>query len=867
MIDRSYLEEVIEKHFPDLKNTGFSYNDALTPAFSEQKLLPYLAYQNTIDVRHRLIGLYLPERCSSNLIPIYIIMGQYRKALDKIMAQAQFKNQAFENGKKQVVYNGSVCCITAIDYLNRQLVFRSGTGLVTTMPFAEKYRLSWPYKNAEDIKKQVSQFVSNYQAANGNIFSFPLAPADKHYEGVILFTNTSKFESLIRNVKVSGADLRDHINIKKVVFPVIGEDIRFVSLSRTKAEKKPVSLLIARHDSFRAYEAIIEAGRGKLDHIKTIVIDDFDELVNRWERSDSHREEIMWLRDNYFQRVASRHLQNLYLLSRNSKILIHELFREMGIDYYPWLLRPLEEASVDQDFDAFSHPVIIVTKPVDEQFENLNCQLNTLIDRWKILAEQNYCNGDILNPVSSLFELRKKLNSYFNPTTLKDWTSSLLSTIDTLHKKWFTGGQDYHVIEETKKFAEAFLKEPATFTNFKLQLILDELKQKNITGEVSIVSDNSSSDDGKWLAEFIESKIPAVKVNCIYKSDFFMPRQSSCESAATTLIIYLSCDKKLLALAAGNLLAIQQLFILNKRVCSFAEGFLRKFQKLQLDAGEDKLKYDLLNIRFPPKMMKADDPGLIPLQFNRQQTIASPETEGVLLEERGLQQTIVDILEKRQQRTSAENPENYMLFFHDGTLTETQGSRHFFLYEDDKEYNDLDNIFSAAADLKAGDQIIMASRGVAVRDLMDQALRKNSAYAHALETDEKWRLLLRNHISRSGLDPDFISWQLAGEGFNIGPAAVKNWIDGETRRPGRFPILLKTLHQLGIIPEDEITEFDRCNADLKSMQIKFIRTAIPRLIARLQGIGFGEDEIFTDDLLNDFIHHIEIKRISAIYKI
>src|SRR4051812_2610260 len=120
MLDKNYLKDAVLETFPDLLNTEFIFNDARIQKFSEKILLPFLVYQNTTDANHRLIGLFLPENCSSkHLVPFYIIMSQYRKALDAVMHDKDFQNKSFKSGEKQVVYSGDICDIASVDFLNR----------------------------------------------------------------------------------------------------------------------------------------------------------------------------------------------------------------------------------------------------------------------------------------------------------------------------------------------------------------------------------------------------------------------------------------------------------------------------------------------------------------------------------------------------------------------------------------------------------------------------------------------------------------------------------------------------------------------------------------------------------------------------
>jgi hypothetical protein len=865
MLDKSYLKEIIQNSFPDIANTKFSLNNTPVSHFTENSLLPFLVYQNTIDVHHRLIGLYLPQNCSIiNLIPFYVMMGQFRKALDTVMQAKNYQNQSFGSNEKQVVFNGDICNISSIDFINRRLIFRSGRGRVINLPFLESYKIKWS-NNARDIEKKVESFEEIDRAGSGNIFSFPISPRDNLYEGVIIFTNTSKFESLLRSVEISGTDLREHMNIQKVVFPSKDEDIRFTRLSKPQTSKKPVSLIIARHDAFRSYKSIIDAGAGSLNHIRTIIIDDFDELVSRWEKSDCVKEEVGWLNDNYFKRIHEKQIKDLYLISRNSNVHIHQILKETQVSYNPWLLNPLEEQFINSEKDPGFAPVITVTNIGDSHFENLACSLNILINKWKELARNSFCNGEILSPINNLYELRKKLNSFFNSEILFDFTETFLLNLDQLQKKWFSARQDYNTIEETKKFVLENFNADSRLVNFKLLTILEILKDMFTKGIIFIVSENNTADDIKWLKDEIHATYPEVTVNYFHKKDFLCLNQDY--PASNCIIFYLTSDKKIIGRASGNVLAKEQVFILNDRSYSFTETFLKKNQRLQIEVGNTNKKYQLLNIKESPDSSLLGEGGLIPLHFIRHQIGLFEAKDEPSIPEEELQDVVEHILQK-QQHNSWVPTERFLLFFDDGSIMHVPESKHFFLYEDDKETDDFEKSLRTAEELCAGDEVILAKRGWQLKEILEQALKKNKDFSQAIEMDYKWRLLIRNHIERCNWPIDYFRRKLQQNDFSIGSdLTIRNWIDGETRRPDNFLGLLTALSNLNIIHKEEIKDFDRYNSEIKSIQSRFVRTAIRELIARLNGINIEEDDVFTEDLLNDFINHIEIKRISTIYKL
>ncbi|HEV7346874.1 hypothetical protein [Telluribacter sp.] len=866
MINIELITQIIQTYFPDLANTYFSINNNTTPTFTERYLLPYMIYNNSVNPQNRVIGLYLPEDYNIvNLIPFYIIMGKYRKALNN--TQHGFTNQYYTLGQKQVVYKGNICSITSVEFINRQITITSGIGHIIKMTFTNLYQLQWEYRSAHDVRDLICSFKKIDKAVEGNIFNFPIPPTYDEYEGAIIFTNTSKFESLLQNVKVSDSDLRKHLNIQKVVFSP--DEIKFQLLSNTrKTGNKPVSILIARHDAFRAYEAIIEAGNGDLDHIKTIIIDGFDELSDRWNKSDRLNEEYRWLNDNYFERVYNHHLNNIYLITKNNNLYIHDRLINLQINYTPWLLNPVEEQILNNGANANLEANIVVTNIGCIRYEDLNRRITNLLYRWRILAQESFCNGEVLKPISCLNELSTKLNSFYDPDSFTVFRDSFLSTLDQIQIRWFANGQDYNIIIETQSLINDIFNIPEYFVNYKLQCISDLVANMNINGSICIVSDNTNMDDKRWIEGRLNAICPNISATCYHKSK--LHNINSNNDIVPTAIFYLTSNRKLVGTVSSNILANRQVFVLDSRSYSFTMRTLRRHRHLQVEVGNINTKHELLGVEVPPNMQVDEMNELIPIDYrwhdidnandgnNNPNDIDGPDDD--------YEDPVDDLDISPIIPITPRGPVSMcIMLFDDNTSITVPLNRNFFIYED-SDFKDVDKLMKPTIQLKEGDQIITTKSGVHAKELMEQSLKKNPNFRQIIKLDERWRLQIKNYLGNS-MDVEYFCKKLKEHGFIIGPAAVVNWIDNETRRPDNFKKLLLTLNIVGIIDINDINSLDKANSELKSIQIKFIRTAMQKLIAQLNGIHLEEDEVFTNTLLDEFINHIEIKKIYKIYHI
>ncbi len=866
MIDKKYLKDQIVEFFPDLENTKFRINNTIVSSFTEQLLLPFLIYQNTVDIFNRSIGLYLPRNSTiSNLIPFYVVISQYRKALDNLITSKGFKSQSFKPNEKLLNFNGSICSITTVDFINRQIVFQSGRGVSTTLSFFNTYNIIWQ-NSSLDIKQKIESLELIDKSSNGNIFTYPISTKENKIEGVIVFTNTTKFESLLRNVKVSGTDLREHINIQKVDFSSRDGSIKFKSLSKPSTRNKPISLLVARHDSFRAYESIISAGGMQLKNVKTVIIDNFDELIDRWERIDNVESEMNDLKHIYFEKVKSGNIKDIYIVSKNNSTYIHEIFKKNEIKYFPWLLKPVEEKVINSNSELVNKPSIIISTVKDEKFDIINSKLNQLIAEWKILAHNSFCSGEILIPITFLIELRLKINSFFDPSLFLSSIEAFHIKINQIKSRWFNEGQDYNKVNETIQFLIENFKTLSDESNYKLKLLIKKLKGSNEKTNLIIVSDNKSIEDINWMTTYLNSIFPDKSIIHFFRKEFLISKQEL--KYDNTSIVYLTSNKKIIGDTINNLLAEEQIFILNKSLFSFTNAFIKRLQNIQNDIASDEKKYELLNIEKSINIQNTFSDDSYPIIYdNQMDTSSKVDNNNIENSEIDIQSIVEEIIVNDHFEFQRNLINQHILFFDDGTILEVPETRHFFIYEDDKESDDIDKSQKTAKNLEVGSQIITTKRGLDVKDLLKQELKKNEHFSYLVGMDDKWRLLINFYISRNKMDLDYFCLKLAKTDFKIGAAALKHWIEGDTRRPDNFKVLLESLAELGIINIVEIDDYDYCNSELKSIQIKFVRTALKRLIDRFNGIISEEDELFTDDLMNDFINHIEIKRVTANYKI
>lgn len=861
MINQNYVSSKIEEKFPELQRISFSINGNILTDYSENSLYPFMIYQNTIDTLNRIITIYLPENSNSALLtPFIAAVGVYRKALKLLTQNLSYKNEQFPGQSKQIVYNGKVCSISRIDYINRILILIEGRGLHHEIPFSGVNILNWSfYKNSTDILNKIEAFKKIDTLKKKDIFTFPLTPSKEHYHGIALFTNVSKFESLLRTIKISDSDLREHLNILKTCFCTDNESIEFHNISLKETHKKPVSLVVSRSDSYRAFDNIISAGNGELDHINTIIIDDFDELILNSRKNNTLDQDLDFLKENYFDLLGCG-IQDIFLICKNRNIEVQGLLEKNKIASLPWLLTPKEKLKLD--IPSTITPTITIQKVNDVNFDKILEKIYMLIAKWKVLACSTFCGGNILLPIQSLFLLSEKWHSFFDPIGYKKNIKEFEELLSQLQSEWFSNNMDYGLINETRIFLEFLANNYVkNLLESDIQKLVKSIEPK--AEKIIIVSKNVNELDKIYLTNLLSNNNPNVEFEFKTWNEIFLnPNLKGC---ITDLIIFLTWNKELINSVFINPFAKQQIFIVNKSGYDYIHHYSSKLNQQISVIGNNQNKYNLLNIETPEDVVRSED--TISVHFDDSPT--SDEIKESIDEFPEIENIVHDIfVEHNKSSGVVSSPlKTIILLFEDGKHIEWPEHKSVFVFNENSE-SDNSSFLKDVNDLKVGDQIILAKKTKELKKIIDDTLAEDNSYSLSIKSDHEWRNNIHDYLKNKNYDLPHFRNILNGHGFKVETDfTISNWIDGDTIKPHNFAKLLNSLCAMGILNESKKHQYYLDNKHLKSIKIKFIRSSVQKLLLSLKGINYGNDDLFSEDLLNTFIDHIEIKRLVGKIKI
>ncbi len=855
MINKKYLSPIINDEFPDLKNTQFEINGRAVSHFTENTLLPFLIYQNTTDSKNRLIQLFLQDNSPSiHFLPFYVAVGFYRKAIDTIFSGKNFSNLKYEVGKKKVTFNGNVCSITNVNFLNKSITLCSGTGFVFEISIAEDFRLGWRYPESNDLRRKLVDFDKVLGASDHNLFTLPIPKEDKNHEGIIVFTPISKFEALLRNLKVSGSSLNDYIGIHRTVFDNNSRSITFRQISGAKTKDRLPTVLASRVSDLFAYDNILSAGKGQYNHLKTIIIEDFDLELRSWERNGTLQENLEAMNEIYFSRLG-KGIKDIYLVCRNRNFDTHSILLKNKITPMTWLLTPQETSELDES-DSLKE--IVIKEFSEPQLFEFVVEIEQILLLWKSLSEQYFCNGQSLDIVLRLYCIREKLNSFYSPYTFEHGIIELKKLIYLLKSQWFASGQDDGIIERTKILLDTLISVKA---NPSEQLSLEITSSINDKHKlITIITNNKDKDDHHYLLSIISlTEVPirfyTVKEFLSKKPDHFEKQEK---------LIYLVWNKEVVNKFLTEFSIREQLFLINKRGCQFLRTYSLSAWRSISSISTTIEKYGLLNIE-NIGCVEQKNPFPKNITFIDKVIELDQEHEIVPLPE--LEESIVQVVSKIRER----NTTNYLeeasvnVFFEDGSYLSFAENRSVFYY-DEQSGDTTADLQKEVKNLEENDLIIVPKNKIEIKKLLNDTLSGNEDFATYVSNDLEWRYKLESYIIKSVGDLSHFRERLKDNGIKIeADITIRNWIEGETLEPRNFNNILLTLAKMSIIDSEKASIYLKGAKVLKKLKSTFIRTAMQKLIYSLKGINFNAiDELFDENLLNSFLDHVEMKKVLVV---
>ena len=866
MLSKKEVSKEITRLFPDIEFTKLAFGTSKVDEWVESSLLPFLFYQNTVDSKHRVVNLFLPESSiSKNMVPIYIAMGFYRKAIERAQNKSIFKNNTFLGESKQVVTrnNSKICSIRLIDFISQNIRLNDGS----CIDFDSMYKLNWElYRNAKDVKEQIDSYLkigkNIKNANNGNIFNFHIQPNETDYEGAIIFTNVNDFISKLRSTKVCGENILDYIHIKKVIYCKDTESYKVETISsKRKTSDKPVSILVSSLDNAYDFKKIISSLAPTLNHIKTVIWDDFDDILKLKKNESVNFDDdvIGSIKTNYFDRVIDKSLKDIYLINKNHNIDIHSIIKklELGDVYYPWLLKPAEKLAFEES-DCIKSQIIISVIDNSNYYITRN-RINDLINSWKQLATDYSLGGEVIKNVSFLYELLDKMQTFYDIENLNSKIISYCGLLDEFKNQWFQNNQDCGIIDSTVNLCNSFV---AKNLNFKIPIIENELNKIQLTnGTVIIFSKNQERIDQLYLEKKLNNSFSNLKF--VFKTSSDIIKESPLCANLPSAVFYLDFRGKLQTAPFINIYSKNQIFVIDNQELNYLKKTHNYNKKIFSEVSSDSNKLALLNLDGSQYILNDENIEFI-MPVEKQISEVEKVDEFTINSLEAFVKSIFKNNIPLANKTSSKLNE-YIVFFDDGSTLIEAHSKKVFVFD---ETNSLDQSWISIEALQPNNEILTLNRGGEIKDLINELLLKKESYSPIIRNDKKWRDHIKNYMINNSLDLQSIADVFTNNGFKIHEMSIDNWIDGYVSTPQKFKELLILLSKLGIININDVVSIYESNKKLKEIKITFVRESVKKIICELKGIPYySENTLVDSETINKLASYISIKKVKFVNKL
>lgn len=782
-----------QSKFPELNNLSIKV-DGKKVEFNEfDKLMPFLAYTNTLDHENRVI--YITHSYNSEhykLLPFYIILSVLKKQIDQIDISTieQFVNLTF-------IYKGSICRINSFDLVRNCVITNNNQSKKIPFPDFTSYDVS-PLNPSEaplldEIKAKVQLIDSQNVNSVYGLLDCVKTLTTKPKGGLLLFTGKSKFEILCNSVEIGNSSklypIKTWIPIQKAVYTKKKKDYDYRWLDPFDT-KNPI-VIYADYTDIGAIKLFLE----KYDFIDTVVFDDADIGNNRFKIFDHL--------NTYKDLQKSSEIRDIYIISSISSQPFHEQFEVDKSTSFNW--STLYNIDYKKYYSDIRHSIIDAVEFV-EHYEALNGKINRLKN------VKGHVSFKLLAPLfTKIYEIRSRLNSFYNPEALEEELSQYEKVLDDFLEQ---SGISY-LLDDLFKEIKITLRALYDSGNNKLaklsEIILNEPEDVLITV--------SSSNDNKLDIQYLKNMFAGKNLEYISFKD------SQLLDDKRKHLVFLDFRPPITDVLFLQDLAEKINILLYSTEASFYHyKFKSNLEFISRSIRTSKFS-SVLNLSNQEAEVSNLKIGVSRELSNRllQSFRTKPKRE-----ENSIAQVLSEVYSTSTSNSVIErNLNDLLIWFSDGEFLETSKGSYFYKAIDG-DINDLSELKVDASELQVGDIIfIKQSENQSLRDEIYSSIKKSAHFRIKLEKAEQWRRNLKALINTAGIDR--AHRLLKHNGMKEHKITIQNWESGRTILPVNIKKLILVLNDL--ISKENI---DAPRIDMTSLhearEIKSLIVRLPKLL-------------------------------------
>ncbi|MFW6046944.1 MAG: hypothetical protein ACOCP4_04065, partial [Candidatus Woesearchaeota archaeon] len=660
------------------------------------------------------------------------------------------------------------------------------------------------------------------------------------------------------------------LHIMELIYDRKNDKFKFSSLSADKkVKKKPISLLLSSNEDFRAINNVFTDAEGKLDHINTIVFNEFDQLYHQWQNDNNLDKFDNILFNDYFLKL-NKSFQDIYLINNNYNIDIENWFNYSSkfknkINRYFWLLGPEERIELEGWNDKISHKVRFYNIAYRDYVSKVN-GIENIIKKLNVLGEFNYCNGEIIKIGRLLFDLRDKFNTFYDPTELRERIKNLIEDLKLLKEKWFPSKLDDGIIQSILNFLEDFIDNENH--NFKLKYFFDKIYRANTDSTFVIITKHSCSESDKnYLIKTIQKKSPEANFKFLNIKQN-IPEILKYNDLFNYCLLFTFRGKYQVS-PLTNIYAKENVYLLNPLEFNYANYKYVNKTKPTLDTLYDnKKRIELLNLDMTyNKEIANPNPEFINT-FSEESWIESSDNKDTDKQDFDFEFFVKSIQNKIQSEglSSTNEQDEVMVLFEDGSYEIYTSNKTLFVHND--SIKSIENAKKEAKNMEKGDTIFHVKNKGSVKETMLSILKTKDAFEGKVFYNEEWRYLLNEKLKSLDNSLENLNNLLERNGFLVSINVPLDWINGNTTQPNDFEKLLVALVKMNVIDENKIPSYLDAVKSIKSLQITFLRETIKKIIAEFDNLPYtSKNKLIDENLINEFLEYIDIKRVSIVIKL
>lgn len=823
---KSELIEFIRKDYKELKELEVEIEGVPLEGTLYNLLTPYLAHKNTIDNQNRVISFYTSEGSKQQkLLPFYIGLSNYYKAFSEI--KSEYSDAALENNSLEFALNSIIDELpTKFNYLNKKwrkkeltIDIERNNRIHLFIESIERYPRSIAPR-IQDILPSLKKYIKNYSDLEhkvnssqvelntfldendeflkfkkirdsseskigineilklGNIIN--LSPA----AGVLLFTNKTKYRKLIESTFINGKPITDTFSIAEIKFKNNGE----IEVLNNEVNR-PI-IFYCSSDYYGGWKEIIE--ELGVDYVNTIVIDDFDSILNKEIRSDFE------LFRDFAESIKSaqkiKKLKDVYFLDEDSNFHNSKYFEKFKLDFYPWLLNYQERSSLNgENDDKNCHKTISISDDFGAQFwsrfKTIVLQLNLIVKIETNLEGK----ANILTLLRKGYDLLSRITSFYHPDVkfeIRDYLREL---------KVFNEQIESSSLKDKIIGLEEVIESNLLLNN-KIKSISSIIKNWARSNSV-IVSKNNNSEDKKEAQRIIFEETNQ-KIEFIGLDEL---KPSTLKNYDNAFFLHFS-GKYTRTLFLSKFCENQFIILNNKSETGYYRKCFQNFVPEIIELSDFDNKLILLNLEEQEELIERNKieyhfEDYIEYKVEEFKTSSDKVTEDIIekeykdIEEQDFSYVIEKMLQSVEEETSKRSSGNhdftsYLILF-EKSFTKVPEWKHFHLMQD-SESDDFNDQKKKVSELNIGDKVfLMEGFNNDFNELLTFLKNEYSELDKHFDAANSWRLDLINQYEEEGGFYTKLNLFLKNNGVVVSNPTVEKWVTGITIMPDSLPQLIE----------------------------------------------------------------------------